>query len=233
MIKVSYDLHIHSCLSPCGDDDMTPCNIAGMAHINGLGLIALTDHNSCGNCLAFEKACAQYGIATLCGMELTTAEEIHLICLFETAQQALGFEEQVAPHRMQVANRKQIFGEQRLLNEHDEPIGEHPYLLTVATSLSIDEAVALARKSGGAVYPAHIDRESNGILAILGDIPKNLGFSCVECADAATSYQGMKKIVCSDAHRLWDLKDEGNTIELESEGNVARAMLRYLGGLQA
>ena len=31
MPEFAYDLHIHSCLSPCGDEDMTPANIAGMA----------------------------------------------------------------------------------------------------------------------------------------------------------------------------------------------------------
>ena len=30
------DLHIHSCLSPCGDEDMTPANICGMAKLKGL-----------------------------------------------------------------------------------------------------------------------------------------------------------------------------------------------------
>ena len=41
-----YDLHIHSCLSPCADDSMTPHNICNMAKIKGLDLIAVTDHNS-------------------------------------------------------------------------------------------------------------------------------------------------------------------------------------------
>ena len=46
MNRYFYDLHVHSCLSPCGDDDMTPANIAGMAviklatpcHIRGMPL---------------------------------------------------------------------------------------------------------------------------------------------------------------------------------------------------
>ncbi|MBQ7294379.1 MAG: PHP domain-containing protein, partial [Clostridia bacterium] len=49
------DLHIHSCLSPCGDDDMTPGNIVGMSLLNGLQIVALTDHNSVKNCPAFFK----------------------------------------------------------------------------------------------------------------------------------------------------------------------------------
>ena len=48
------DLHIHSCLSPCSDDDMTPANICGMAHIKGLQAIAnvvdLMDKYNMGYC---------------------------------------------------------------------------------------------------------------------------------------------------------------------------------------
>ncbi|MDO5479206.1 MAG: histidinol-phosphatase, partial [Clostridia bacterium] len=29
-MKLYYDLHIHSALSPCGDNDMTPNNIVNM-----------------------------------------------------------------------------------------------------------------------------------------------------------------------------------------------------------
>ena len=49
-------------LSPCGDNEMTPATIAGMAKIIGLDLIALTDHNSCKNCPAIQKAANAYGI---------------------------------------------------------------------------------------------------------------------------------------------------------------------------
>ena len=82
MIALSYDLHLHSCLSPCGDDDMTPANIVGMAAVMGLELIALTDHNSAKNCPAFLKMAEEYGILALPGMELTTEEEVHVVCLF-------------------------------------------------------------------------------------------------------------------------------------------------------
>ena len=70
MKTLAYDLHLHSCLSPCGDNDMTPENIAGMAKIIGLDLIALTDHNSCKNCPAVAIAAREYGLLFLPGMEL-------------------------------------------------------------------------------------------------------------------------------------------------------------------
>ena len=70
MINLTYDLHLHSCLSPCGDDDMTPANIAGMAALLGLDVIALTDHNSSKNCPALLAAAAEYGILAIPGMEI-------------------------------------------------------------------------------------------------------------------------------------------------------------------
>ena len=63
---------MHSCLSPCGDDEATPANLAGMCALAGLDIAALTDHNTCGNCRAFCEAAQSYGILGICGMELTT-----------------------------------------------------------------------------------------------------------------------------------------------------------------
>ena len=46
---MKYDFHLHSALSPCGDTDMTPNNIVGMAYVAGVEAIAITDHNTVGN----------------------------------------------------------------------------------------------------------------------------------------------------------------------------------------
>lgn len=105
-MKAFYDLHMHSCLSPCGDPDMTPNNIVGMSTLLGLNLIALTDHNTCQNCPAVEELGKANGICVLSGMELTTSEEIHVVCLFPTAEKALYFESFVSQHRMKIKNKK-------------------------------------------------------------------------------------------------------------------------------
>ena len=83
MNRYYYDLHTHSSLSPCADNDNTPYNLVGMAVLSGINILALTDHNTCKNCPAFFAAAKQYGIIAVAGMELTTAEEIHVVCLFE------------------------------------------------------------------------------------------------------------------------------------------------------
>ena len=115
----SYDFHIHSCLSPCGDDDMTPANIAGMASVKGLSVIAVTDHNSCKNCPAVLKAAEDCGITAIAGMELCTAEEVHVVCLFKSLEAALDFDSYVHRHIMPIKNRPDIFGRQQIMDEND------------------------------------------------------------------------------------------------------------------
>lgn len=234
MSTFAYDLHVHSCLSPCGDDDMTPCNIAGMAHLNGLELVALTDHNASRNCPAFFRACEAYGIIPVAGMELTTSEDIHVVCLFESLERALAFEETMQPYRMQIRNRKGIYGEQRILNENDEPIGEDPWFLPAATALDLESAAKLVDEFGGACYPAHIDREANGLLAILGAFPPKPVFRCAELREAEhiALAEGRTVVVSSDAHRLWELKEGGTPLHLDAPKDnpdaVRRALIAYL-----
>ncbi len=223
MNKYYYDLHIHSCLSPCGDDEATPNSIAGMGKINGLDIMALTDHNTCKNCPAFFEAAKRYGILPVAGMELTTAEEIHMVCLFESLEKAMEFDELVSSRRMKIPNRVDIFGQQLICDSEDNVIGNEEYLLSVATDISVDEAIETVEKFGGICYPAHIDRESNGMVAILGTVPEDLNFSCVEIRDSekADEYRerfnlkGKHIIFDSDAHYLHLISEKQNFLSLE------------------
>ena len=108
-MRYYYDLHIHSCLSPCGDNDMTPDSIAGMGELNGLDIMALTDHNTLKNCPAFFKAAYRHGIIPVAGTELTTAEDIHAVCLFATLSGAMEFEKVLEERRIKIKNRPDIF----------------------------------------------------------------------------------------------------------------------------
>lgn len=242
MTNYYYDLHIHSCLSPCADDDMTPANIAGMATLNGLQLVALTDHNSSGNCETFMEACRAYGIVGIPGMELTTAEEIHMVCLFPETENAKAFEEVVRSRRMGVKNRPEIFGNQLLVNTEDEIIGREETLLIPATSISVEEAYALVLSHGGAAYPAHIDREANGMVAILGTVPAEPPFAAVELRDGENKEEYTKRyslenkcFVCSsDAHHLWDIQEAKHFFSLDDEpyssARVRHALIALLRG---
>lgn len=220
-----YDLHTHSCLSPCGDNDNTPNNLAGMAYLNGVRIMALTDHNTSRNCPAFFEAAGKYGIVPVAGMELTTSEDIHAVCLFETLEDALAFNDEVDTRRIRVPNREDIFGEQLILNGNDEEIGREPDLLINATTIDLGEAPELAAKYGGICYPAHIDRPSSGAIEMLGDFPHYVGFHLAEIHDLSKKAEYVEKyhlenirfLSSSDAHYLNQLRDgdENDTIELE------------------
>lgn len=227
MSRYPYDFHVHSCLSPCGDADMTPNNIAGMAYLNGVRIMALTDHNSSRNCPAFFEAARRYGVVPIAGMELTTSEDIHAVCLFETLEAALAFNDEVDTRRVRIRNREEIFGEQLILDDEDNVIGKEEDLLINATTISLDEAPQIAATYGGICYPAHIDRPANGAIEILGDFPHYAGFRVAELHDRSKTdeytrtygLEGMRLLCSSDAHYLHQLRegDDNDSIEFDDD----------------
>ena len=243
MNRYYYDLHIHSCLSPCGDDDMTPNNIAGMASLNGLNIVALTDHNSTKNCPAFFEAAKRNGIIPVAGMELTTSEDIHVVCLFERLEAALEFDGFLQGRRILIPNRVDIFGEQMIMNSQDEVIATEPYLLSNATDISVDDVGKIISSYDGICYPAHVDREANGIISTLGIFPDDESFLCAGFHNGENietyneKYPELRKrrpLVSSDAHYLWDMRDKMYYLELDDEpysGDKVRSELfRLLRG---
>lgn len=226
MIGLNYDLHIHSCLSPCGDDDMTPANIAGMAAVKELDVIALTDHNSCKNCPAFLEAARVYGILAIPGMELTTLEEVHVVCLFPSLDKAMAFDQFVYSRLIPVPNKPDIFGKQQILNEEDKIIGTVPNLLINSTQIPFDDAYDLVKKYGGIMIPAHVDKNANSLLCNLGFVPPNSQFTCFEVKNMANlhsvqaSNPYLKKcnvITDSDAHYLEDINEPINTLYVKEK----------------
>ena len=228
MSRYYCDLHIHSCLSPCGDEDMTPGNIVGMSCLNGLQIVALTDHNSVKNCPAFYKIAKAQGIIPVAGVELTTSEDIHVVCLFRTLEAAMEFGDFIESRRMYIENEPEIFGRQLIVDENDEIIGEEKCLLINAVNVSIDEAHREVLLRGGVCYPAHIDRSSNGIIAMLGDFPPEPRFTAFELNDAASlaeslerfpiiKERGLRYVASSDAHYLTDISERSFSVELDDE----------------
>ena len=222
MRRYYYDLHIHSCLSPCGDDDNTPNNIAGMAKLCELDIVALTDHNTAKNCPAFFEAAQRYGIVPVAGMELTTSEDIHIVCLFEHLSDALNFDKFIESKRVLIKNRPEIFGEQLILDGEDNIVGKEEFLLSNATSISIDDVYETVHSFGGICYPAHIDRDSNGIIAVLGAIPPDCEFSVFEIHNKEKVEELCERfsintdniIISSDAHYLTDINERENFVIL-------------------
>lgn len=225
MEKFYCDLHIHSCLSPCGSDDMTPANLCGMAAIKGLQIIALTDHNTARNLPAAKACCDAYGLLLIPGMEITTKEEVHLLGYFPDVDTALTFGSFIKEHLPQKKNKPSLFGNQLVMNEDDEVTDEEDALLIGATDLSLDILVPLVREAGGVPVPAHINRGSNGLLVNLGFIPPELNFTAVEvwralpCAH--TPQQGKVVLHSSDAHYLGDILEAEETVELRERSVTA------------
>lgn len=242
MNKYYYDLHVHSCLSPCGDDDNTPNNIAGMATLCGLNIVALTDHNSCKNCPAFFSAAEKYGIIPIAGMELTTSEDIHVVCLFETLADAMRFDDLIEERIAKVRNRPKIFGRQIVTDGEDNPVCEVDNLLIYATDVSIEDVSELVAPYGGVCFPAHIDREANGIISVLGTLPTNSDFTFYELHDSesldeySTKYNIPKDrfIISSDAHYLPDMRDKEAFFLLNPEADdsdsVRHSLFKVLRG---
>lgn len=217
-MKCFYDFHIHSCLSPCGDMDMTPHSIAGMSYINGLNAIAVADHNSARNVRAVKEAAREFGITVVPAIEAETAENIHMLCLFPTVEAAEDMGKLLEESLPPIKNRPDIFGEQCIMNERDEKTGEVEVLLINATSLPIEEVKKEVEKRGGVCIAAHIDREKNGIVAILGCVSEDLSFSTLEISRSMSDSEKNSKykyISDSDAHYLTDISEKINFLELE------------------
>ena len=235
MISLYYDLHMHSCLSPCGSEDMTPYNIAGMAALKGLDVIAVTDHNTCRNCPAVLAAAEEYGVLAVPGMELTTSEEVHAVCLFETREQALSFDSYVYGRILDVKNREDIFGRQEIYGLEDKPVGVEEKLLISATSISFEGLWELVRSYGGVMFPAHIDKNSNSLIANLGFIADDSLFTAAELHNIKKLHgiretnpylDGCRILVNSDAHYLEDIREPEFTISVREK--TARGVLEAL-----
>lgn len=223
-MKYYYDLHMHSCLSPCGDMDMTPNNIVGMSKLLGLNIIALTDHNSVLNCEAVMQLGEENDLLVIPGMELTTQEEIHVVCLFPTLEKALEWNDYVKEHQMQFKNRTDIYGRQVIMDKNDNEIGEVENLLILATDISVMDVKSLVESFSGVCYPAHINRDSMSIISSLGDIPPECGFRCAEVSSSGdidklkAMYPILNDMLIvrdSDAHYLENMKDAENFFELD------------------
>lgn len=220
-MRVSYDFHIHTAASPCGDEAMTPNNIINLAYLLEKQIIAITDHNTCVNCEAVMEVGKRQGIVVIPGMEIECMEEFHAIALFPSLEAARYIEKEVQRHMPDIKNKTHIFGNQQILDDQDEVIGEIDRMLLTATALSIYDLMPLVGSCGGILYPAHIDRSSYSILSNLGVVPEDLSFKVLEISREACleSYkEDFKKYTIirnSDAHYLEQLCESEQFIELE------------------
>lgn len=231
-MKLFCDLHLHSCLSPCGDMLMTPNNIVGMAFIKQLDAIAVCDHNACGNLPAVKECADMMGVVLLPGMELTTREEAHMLCYFPDVESCMAFGRVVHEHLPPIPNRAEFFGRQVVMNAQDEETDEEKTLLISALDLSFEECERAIHEHGGLCVPAHINRGSNGVLNALGFLPGGARYDALEVSDAAKmppmDLSGYRLLRSSDAHYLENILEP--TFALEAREKSAQAVFDAIAG---
>ncbi len=188
MKRLYADLHIHTALSPCGDHGMSPPAIVRAASRAGLDLIAICDHNAAGNIAAVQQAAAGVVGApvVIAGMEITTAEEVHILGLFPTGEAALAVEATVQsslPRADRTYSRR--FGRQELMDAGGAVTGLCPVMLAASTSLNLTAAIALVKRHDGLAVACHVDRPSFSVTSQLGFIPPDAGFDAIEMSPQA------------------------------------------------
>lgn len=216
-MTLTADFHNHSCLSPCGSLELSPRVLVTRAVAQGVGVVALTDHNTARNTPAFEALARDAGLVPLCGLEVTTQEELHCLCLFASAVEATAFGARVEGRLVKVANKPDKWGDQVVVDADENVVDEVPFWLGTATDLPLTELGQWCLAAGGLFVPAHIDRPSQSILSQLGYLPE-LPYSALEVRGGALPFSTEPYVVVrgSDAHYPDDVGSRTCRLELEA-----------------
>jgi 3',5'-nucleoside bisphosphate phosphatase len=212
MKTFSADLHIHTKLSPCGSEEMTPAKIVEMARNAGLDIIAICDHNSSRNVSAVAEAALSSSVVVIPGIELETKERIHLVGLFPEIACAMRVSEAVRESLPEIdeAYTNKI-GVQILLGRDDRHLGTEAKALASPTVFDLPSAVRLIQENGGAAVAAHVERPSFSVYSQLGDVPRNIPFDALEVSPINNRPVGLREkfarygwplIASSDSHYL-------------------------------
>jgi 3',5'-nucleoside bisphosphate phosphatase len=228
------DLHIHTALSPCGSDEMTPRAIVEAALAKGLDMIAICDHNSARNVAAVQEA-GDGRLAVLAGIEITSAEEVHVVGLFPDATAAEAAGAEIAPGLPDGGSGyTEFFGEQQVFAADGRVLDTETAALAFATSLELDAVVELVKRHGGLAVAAHIDRKAFSVFSQLGVFPSESGFDAVEVtqftgADSPRMAEfealGLAMTSSSDSHYLEEIGSAatGLTVKAPSFAELALA----------
>jgi PHP family Zn ribbon phosphoesterase len=236
LISLRADLHVHTVLSPCADVEMIPSLIVESATEQGIGLIAITDHNASANIEAVQAAARGADLVVLPGMELQTVEEVHVLCLFDQLDQIRAFQKMVDAALPDLPNNIEFFGEQFVVDETGEFVRREERLLLTSTNLSIRAVWERVTALSGLLIPAHVNRKANGLLPMLGFIPTDTPIEILEIsthitpAQAVITYpqlKGFPLVQDGDAHFLEDIR--GLNQILVEKPTVAEIRLAVLG----
>lgn len=225
-MKLYYDFHIHSGLSPCSSEDMSPNNIINMSLLKGLDAIAITDHNGISNSKVSCEIGKKLGIIVLPGMEIQSVEDVHVVALFKSIEKLEAFYDEIKEFRMLIKNKPEKFGNQLIFNEHDEVIGEEENYLITPFTLNIEKIIKKAKEYEGIVFPAHINRNSFSIIRSLGFIAPDLDIKNIEWYGKKPidskeyekkMFRKYRELINSDAHDLINISERENYIDVKEK----------------
>jgi PHP family Zn ribbon phosphoesterase len=229
------DLHIHTTLSPCGDESMIPLSLVHRAIGQKLNVIGICDHNSSENVLAVMKASAGKGLYVFGGMEITSREEVHVLAIFDEMHRVAKMQAVVYEH-LWGENDVAAFGEQSVVDEHGLIVDSNPRLLLGATNLGIEEIVSEVHSIGGLAIASHVDKEMFSVTSQLGFIPEDSEFDALELSphypsasqaiENAYRSSGLPLVHFSDAHYLDDIGNVCTYFNMEdaSIGEMKKAL---------
>ena len=232
MKKIRADLHLHTCLSPCGDNQMQPTAIIEQAKKVGLDMIGICDHNSAENVSAVMKAGKREGLAVIPGIEITSQEEVHILGFFNTEQDLMHIQD-IIYQNLTSQNDEQAFGPQLVVDEFGNVVGKNPRLLIGATNLTVDKIIEMIHQWAGLAIASHVDRQRFSLIGQLGFIPKGLKLDAVEVSTplAAGQKYGYPVITSSDAHFLEDIGKSYTCFMIEdvSVDEIKKALHNEMG----
>jgi hypothetical protein len=217
------DLHIHTCLSPCGDLGIYPRRIVERALEAGLDVVAVTDHNTAENAAATVRAAEGTGLTVLPGMEISSAEEVHVLGLFETIDDILPVQDEVFRGLPDVPAGASFVEDQVIVDAEDGVTGFSPRFLLAATRLDLRGVVDLIHRHGGLAIAAHIDRPAFSVISQLGFVPPDLELDALEISPLTTVSEARAGFVSgtrlplvrfSDAHRPEEVGRTSTTFRL-------------------
>jgi PHP family Zn ribbon phosphoesterase len=216
----SSDLHIHTCLSPCGDLEMAPKDIVRRAREEGLDIIGITDHNTGKNVEAVVEAAEGFSVAVMPGMEVQTIEEVHVLTFFKTIDDLRRWDGLVYEVLPDIANNPAYFGDQPIVTADGEILGFEEKLLLNSLRMTLEQVFREVGRLGGYCIPAHIDKESFGLIGHLGFIPRNLNIAVAEVQDPQKApqladLQELQLITSSDAHFLAEVGTRRSDLLME------------------
>ncbi len=232
MRKVRADLHVHTCLSPCADNQMETIAIVEQAKKVGLDMIGICDHNSGENVGAMMKAGLREGLAVVPGVEITSREEVHILGLFKTEQDLMCVQD-IIYKNLPGQNDEEAFGPQYVIDEDGNVVGQNPKLLIGATTLTLEQIIDAIHQFAGLAVASHVDRQRFSLIGQLGFIPKGLKLDALEVSAPHSFKQeySYPVVISSDAHFLEDIGRNPTCFMIEDTSlqEIGRALRNEMG----